>query len=138
MKPKLNKKRVLTLISFITLYVISILYFTYAGYISISALTASIYTENNLINASHSAFALFLSFTYEYLVFSVIMVLNYFLYKKRHKLPLLIINIIIFLILTIDLTGAVFYHEQPLDLLLFVISTIYGFIYSYKLFQNKN
>ena len=133
MKPHLHKKRVLTLISLIFLYIVTILYFIYSAYISIASLTANVYVGEELLNSSRSAVSLFLSFTYEYLVFRVIMVLNYFLYKKRHKLPLLIINIIIFVILTIDLTGAVFYHEQPIDLLLFVISSIYGFIYSYLL-----
>ena len=133
MKPKLNKKRFLPLFSYLFLYTTTIIYFIYASYISIASLTASFYIDTDLLTSSNSSFSLFLSFTYEYLIYSIIMALNYYLYKKHHKLPLLIINSLIFLILTIDFTAAFLYHDQPFDLILFLISSIYGFIYAYIL-----
>ena len=96
----MSNSKTLKILSFSFIYIISILYFTYASYISLSSLTAQIYlNEVSLITASKTSFNLFLIYTYEYLIYSLLMLINYLFYKHKCIKTLFIINSIILIII---------------------------------------
>ena len=86
------------------IFVIPILFFWYAGYITIAAYTAHIWAfeNSNLIETSHMMTNLFTSFVIEYFIYLIIIFINYILYNKKHTYILLVINTIILAILALN------------------------------------
>ena len=54
-----------------------------------------------------------------------------------NPITLLIINSIFLIILIIDIISTIFYHLYNYDLLIFLVSTIVGLIYGFKLHISK-
>ncbi len=134
----MKKEKILKIIFIVILAIVPILFFTYAGYTSIMALAAEISTnKNSLIIATRNAFNLFISYTEEYLVYTLLMFLNYILYKKKCSKTLLIINSIFLIILIIDIISTIFYHLYNYDLLLFLINALIGLTLGIKLSTKK-
>ena len=120
------------------IFIIPLIFFTYSGYTSISAFAAGIISgTNSLDEIAKTTYNLFLSFTYEYLIYTIFMLINYLLYKKKHLKTLFIINTIFLIIILIDLLS-IFNNFYEYDILIFLISPIFGLILAYKLFKEKN
>ena len=80
----MKKEKILKIIFIVILAIIPILFFTYAGYTSIMSLASEVSASTNpLIIATRNAFNLFISYTEEYLIYTLLMFLNYILYKKK-------------------------------------------------------
>ena len=76
------------------IFIIPILYFWYAGYITIAAYTAHIwiFEDVDLIETSQIMLNLFSHLVFEYFIYLILMLINYILYKKKLSSILLAIN----------------------------------------------
>ena len=74
-----------------------------------------------------------------YIAFLLLMLVNYILYKKKKRKPLLILNIIVFVITIFGLTTWLSSISKIGDLesMLFVISSAMGLLASYKLYRKN-
>ena len=129
-----------------SVFIVSLLFFLWVGYISISAVGANIHTALELTNDETNkilpiiinVWNVFKIMAYEYIIYCVLLVLNYIFYKKKYKLLLIIFNVIILIVFIVDfiinfVQNGEFYN---FDLLLFVISSLIGLYYAYKLYKN--
>ena len=146
-KKDLNKReKIINYVLLGSVFIVSLLFFLWVGYISISAVGANIHTALELTNEESNkilpiiinAWNVFKIMAYEYIIYCVLLVLNYFFYKKKYKLLLLIFNVIILIVFIVDfiisfVQNGEFYN---FDLLLFVISSLIGLYYTYKLYKN--
>ncbi len=139
----MNKDKIFKIIIITIILIVPIIYYWYAGYISIASYTAHIYdktiNDSLLIEASKQSLELFTIFTKEYIIYLILLLLNYILYKKNLNKPLLIINglIIIYFIYYI-ISNFVFNSRFiPLDTLLFLVSAIIGILLNIKLRKEK-
>ena len=74
----MKKEKILKIIFIVILAIVPALFFIYAGYTSIMALASEVSANTNpLILATRNAFSLFISYTEEYLVYTLLMFLNY-------------------------------------------------------------
>ena len=76
---------------------------------------------------------------YEYIIYSILLFLNYIFYKKGYKILLIILNVIVLIIFIIDFISTFIQNETfyNYDLLIFVISSLIGLYYAYKLYESK-
>ena len=120
------------------IFVIPMLFFMYGAYISISFLAASSEIGNlTILDSAKEAFSLFLSYTYEYFIYIIIMIINYVLYKKKCVKSLFIINGLLVVILLIDILTAIAYKFTQFDLLIFLIAALFGLVYGVILIHKK-
>ncbi len=137
MKTK-EKNTLVKIIVLGSLTITPIIFFWYAGYISLAALTASAFNNNNLDNLveySKNALHLFNIFFIEYLIYLFIIIINYILYKKKHPLILLIINSLIFIFIIADIIIGYINNGSYLskDFLIYLLASIIGFILYFNL-----
>ena len=127
------KNNILKIIYLSIIFIVPIVYFMYAGYVSISSLTAEVINNNDIIIASHNAYKYFLISTIEFFIYYVLLIiLNYILYLKKCFKSLLIINTIFFLIAIISIIEIIL--KQNLQ---YLVSAIFGYIMAYRLKKNK-
>ena len=128
-------------------FIVPLLFFLWIGRISISAVGANINATlkltneetNEILSIIINAWNIFKIMTYEYIIYCVLLILNYIFYKKKYKLLLLIFNIIILIVFIIDfiinfILNGEFYN---FDLLLFVVNSLIGLYYAYRLYKTK-
>ena len=146
-KKDLNKReKIINYVLLGSVFIVSLLFFLWVGYISISAVGANIHTALELTNDETNkilpiiinVWNVFKIMAYEYIIYCVLLVLNYIFYKKKYKLLLIIFNVIILIVFIVDfiinfVQNGEFYN---FDLLLFVISSLIGLYYAYKLYKN--
>ena len=132
------KNNILKIIYLSIIFIVPIVYFIYAGYVSISSLTAEVINNNDIIMASHNAYKYFLISTIEFFIYYVLLIiLNYILYLKKCFKSLLIINTIFFLIAIISIIEIILKHNLSYDFLIFLVSAIFGYIMAYNLKKNN-
>ena len=132
------KNNILKIIYLSIIFIVPIVYFMYAGYVSISSLTAEVINNNDIIIASHNAYKYFLISTIEFFIYYVLLIiLNYILYLKKCFKSLLIINTIFFLIAIISIIEIILKQNLSYDFLIFLVSAIFGYIMAYNLKKNK-
>ncbi len=132
------KNNILKIIYLSIIFIVPIVYFMYAGYVSISSLTAEVINNNDIIIASHNAYKYFLISTIEFFIYYVLLIiLNYILYLKKCFKSLLIINTIFFLIAIISIIEIILKQNLSYDFLIFLVSAIFGYIMAYRLKKNK-
>ena len=132
------KNNILKIIYLSIIFIVPIVYFMYAGYVSISSLTAEVINNNDIIIASHNAYKYFLISTIEFFIYYVLLIiLNYILYLKKCFKSLLIINTIFFLIAIISIIEIILEQNLSYDFLIFLVSAIFGYIMAYNLKKNK-
>lgn len=122
----------LIIFSFIT--IIPILFFYYSGLIVISSFIGLIQSNENihLVSEAKSIIELYNSYIIEYLIYILIMFVNYILYKKKFFIPLLIVNGIMLILFVTDiiLNGL----PLALDMFIFPLAWLFGTAASIKLF----
>ncbi len=128
-----------------SVFIIPLLFFLWGGYISISSVGANLNVildftneEANKINSIiNNTWHLFIIMAYEYIIYCILLILNYIFYKKKYKILLLIFNVIILIVFVVDfiinfVQNGEFYN---FDLLLYVINSLIGLYYAYKLYK---
>ena len=130
-----------------SIFIVPLLFFLWASYISISSIGANLNVILDLTNEEttkiitilNNAWNVFKIMTYEYIIYCFFLILNYIFYKKKYKILLLVFNTIILIVFIIDfilnfIQNGTFYNY---DLLIFVISSLIGLYYAYNLYKNK-
>lgn len=125
------KNNIIKIILLSIIFIIPIIYFIYSADITIRSLATSIINDMPIIDATKITINLFLTFAWEYLIYLILLLVNYILYKKKHFKILLIINIILFGLIAIDIIPILQNHNY--DILIFLINVIEGFILAYNL-----
>ena len=125
--------------------IVPLLFFLWAGHISISSVGANLnvvlsFTNeeaNKIINILNNTWNVYKIMAYEYIIFCIFIILNYIFYKKNYKLLLLVFNVILIILFIIDLILNIIQNKTfyNYDLLIFVISSLIGLYYSYKLYK---
>ena len=128
-----------------SVFIVPLLFFLWAGYISISSVGASLNVTLDLtkeetaeiISMLNNTWNVFKIMAYEYIIYCFLLILNYIFYKKKYKLLLLVFNVIILIVFIIDfianfIQNGMFYNY---DILIFVISSLIGLYYVYKLYK---
>ena len=130
------------------------MFFGYATYVTISGFAANIFIfeDVDIIDLTQYTMQYFLSFIIEYLVYLVVMLINFCFYKKRYLKPLVILNILILSIISsvkfdfplivgiIAIIGLLFKKKKEIIfmfsiiidvclLIIFVISTFFNNLY---------
>ena len=126
-------------------FIVPLLFFLWVGHISIATVGANIHTtleltneeSNEIISILNNAWNVFKIMTYEYIIYYVLLILNYIFYKKKYMLILLIFNVIILVVFIVDfiinfVQNGEFYN---FDLLLFVVNSLIGLYYAYRLYK---
>lgn len=140
---KNNKDNIIKMSLIAIILIVPIFFFWYAGYISIAAFTAHLYSLNiiddQLIEISNSTLYVFTAFTKEYIIYLILLIINYILYKKKHIKPLLIINSLIliyyiYFIIESIITNGTF---TPIETLIFTLTSIIGLGFAIKLINEK-
>ncbi len=128
-----------------SVFIVPLLFFLWAGYISISSVGANLNVILNLtkeetteiISMLNNTWNVFKIMAYEYIIYCFLLILNYIFYKKKYKLLLLVFNLIVLIICIISfisnfIQNGMFYNY---DLLIFVISSLIGLYYAYELYK---
>ena len=128
-------------------FIVPLLFFLWVGHISIATVGANIHTtleltneeSNEIISILNNAWNVFKIMTYEYIIYCVLLILNYIFYKKKYMLILLIFNVIILVVFIVDfiinfVQNGEFYN---FDLLLFVLNSLIGLYYAYRLYKEQ-
>lgn len=128
-----------TIIYFILIFsilIVPIIFFWYAGYISIAAFAARLFIEPNIdiSNAARLTLNIYNNLTIEYIIYLLIMFVNFILYKKRFKKTLFIISNIITIIFLAEIIYSRFLN---IDLFIFIFAGIFGFISALKIIPRK-
>ena len=147
-KNKKNLSKSEEIINYVLLgsaFIAPLIFFLWIGHISIAAVGANIHTtleltneeSNEIISIIIDAWNTFKIMAYEYIIYCVLLILNYIFYKKKYKLLLLIFNVIILIALIIDFIinfaqNGEFYN---FDLLLVVFNSLIGLYYAYRLYK---
>ena len=139
-----KKEKIKNYVLLSSIFIVPLLFFLWAGYISITSVGANLNVILDLTNEEatkiismlNNTWHVFITMAYEYIIYCFLLILNYILYKKQHKLLLLIFNVIILIICIIDfllnfIQNGMFYNY---DLLIFVISSLISLYYAYKLY----
>lgn len=136
---KNSKDNIIKIILIAIILIVPIFFFWYAGYISIAAFTARLYSLNivddQLIEISQLTLGVLTAFTKEYIVYLILLILNYIFYKKKMKKILLIINSLIliyyiyFIIESFIINGTFI----PIESLIFSLASIIGIGFFIKL-----
>lgn len=126
-----------------SILIVPLLFFLWAGYISISSIGASLNTileltneeASKIISILNNTWHVFKIMAYEYIIYCILLILNYIFYKKKYKLLLLGFNVIVLIVCIIDfisnlVQNGTFYNY---DLIIFVISSLIGLYYAFKL-----
>ena len=130
-----------------SVFIIPLLFFLWVGYISLSSVGANLSVildltteeSNKIISIINNTWHVFIIMAYEYIIYCILLILNYIFYKKKYKILLLIFNVTILIVFIVDfiinfVQNGEFYN---FDLLLFVISSLIGLYYAYKLYKKK-
>lgn len=144
------KNSILKVILICIVLILPVIFFLWAGYVSLSALLAGIYTNSNiekcLANLSTSEqTTLFIEpwnllkiYAFEYIVYIIFFLINFIFYKKNCQKILIILNSLILVILLINIILGIlngdFYNY---DYLMFVVCSIIGIILGINL-NNKS
>ena len=147
-KNKKNLSKSEEIINYVLLgsaFIAPLIFFLWIGHISIAAVGANIHTtleltneeSNEIISIIIDAWNTFKIMAYEYIIYCVLLILNYIFYKKKYKLLLLIFNVILLIVLIIDFIinfaqNGEFYN---FDLLLVVFNSLIGLYYAYRLYK---
>lgn len=133
------KKTLIIKILLLTLIlIIPIVYFTYVNYIIISSYTASnIAGIASIEDNALKAFNLMGIYNLEYILYCLLIILNYFLYQKKCLKSLLITNITILCLFTITILVKSITFTIPYDLLIYLIASIFGLGLSLTLKHKK-
>ena len=148
------KDQLLKIIFIGLIFIVPILFFGYATYVTISGFAANIFIfeDVDIIDLTQYTMQYFLSFIIEYLVYLVVMLINFCFYKKRYLKPLVILNILILSIISsvkfdfplivgiIAIIGLLFKKKKEIIfmfsiiidvclLIIFVISTFFNNLY---------
>lgn len=128
-----------TIINFVLMFsvlIVPIIFFWYAGYISIAAFAARLFTEPNIdiSNAARLTLNIYNNLTIEYIIYLLIMLINFILYKKKFKKTLYIISSIITIIALAEIIYSRFLN---IDLFIFIFAGIFGFISALKIIPRK-
>ena len=147
-KNKKNLSKSEKIINYILLgsvFIVPLLFFLWVGHISISAVGANIHTtleltneeSNEILSIIINAWNVFKIMSYEYIIYCVLLILNYIFYKKRYKLLLLIFNVIILIGFIGDFIINFVQNKEfyNFDLLLFVVNSLIGLYYTYRLYK---
>ena len=142
-KDLIKREKIKNYVLLSSVIIVPLLFFLWVGYISISSVGANLNMILNLSNEEttkiisllNNTWHVFKIMSYEYIIYSFLLILNYIFYKKKHKLLLLVINSVILIVFIIDfiinfIQNGSFYNY---DLLIFVISSLIGLYYAYKL-----
>ena len=126
-----------------SILIVPLLFFLWAGYISISSIGASLNTileltsedATKIISILNNTWYVFKIMAYEYILYCILLILNYIFYKKKYKLLLLIFNVIVLIVCIIDfisnlVQNGTFYNY---DLLIFIFNSLIGLYYTFKL-----
>ncbi len=133
------KTKIIKVCFLIFLALIPILFFIYAGYTSIMFLSSQISANNTpIIDATRNAFNFFLSFVWEYFIYTILMFLNYFLYQTKYSKVLITLNSILLIIIIIDIIRAIIYHSYSPSILIFLINALIGLILGFKINRKEN
>ncbi len=140
---KREKIRNYVLLSII--FIIPLLFFLWVGYISISSVGANLNVfldltneeANKIISIVNNTWHIFIIMAYEYIIFCILLILNYIFYKKKYKILLLIFNVTILIVFIVDFIISFVQNKEfyNFDLLLFVINSLIGLYYAYKLYK---
>ena len=147
-KSKKNLSKSEKIINYVLLsimFIVPLIFFLWVGYISIAAVGAGMFASlnltveesNELLPVIINAWNAFKIMAYEYIIYCVLLILNYIFYKKKYKLLLLIFNGIILIVFIVDfimnlVQNGEFYN---FDLLLFVVNSLIGLYYAYRLYK---
>lgn len=128
-----------------SVFLVPLLFFLWAGYISISSIGANINVILDLTNEEitkiismlNNTWYVFKIMAFEYIIYCLLLILNYIFYKKKYKVLLLVFNVIALIVCIIDfilnfVQNGMFYNY---DILIFAISSLIGLYYAYKLFK---
>ena len=148
LKKNLSKnEKIINYILLGSVFIVPLLFFLWIGYISISAVGANIHATLKLTNEETNeilyiiinAWNTFKIMAYEYIIYCVLLILNYIFYKKKYKLLLLIFNIIILIVFIVDFIINFVQNQEfyNFDLLLFVVNSLIGLYYAYRLYKIK-
>ena len=112
-----------------SVFLVPLLFFLWAGYISISSVGANINVILDLTNEEITKIISMLNNTWY--VFKIMA------FKKKYKVLLLVFNVIALIVCIIDfilncVQNGMFYNY---DILIFAISSLIGLYYAYKLFK---
>lgn len=134
-----KKKLKDTIINFILIFsilIVPIIFFWYAGYVSIAAFAARLFTEPNIdiSNVARLTLNIYNNLTIEYIIYLLIMFVNFILYKKRFKKTLFVISSIITIIFLAEIIYSRFLN---IDLFIFIFAGIFGFISALKIIPLK-
>ena len=131
--------------------ILPMIFFLWAGYVSLSALMAGIYANTNLENCLNLAnlstidqtnlfiepWNLLKIYAFEYVIYSILFIINFILYKKNCKIILIVLNSLILVILLINILLSIldgdFYNY---DYLMYLVCSVIGIIFGFKL-SNK-
>lgn len=88
------KENLINILITALIFILPILFFWYAGYITIAAYTAHLWAFENpdLVETSRIMLNLFSTFVIEYFIYLIFIFINYILYKKKHPYILIVIN----------------------------------------------
>lgn len=133
---KNTKDTFIKVLLIIIIILVPVLFFWYAGYVSIAAIITQIIAKpgRDLTEIARSTLHIYTTFIYEYAIYLAIMVINYFFYKKKYKIPLFIINILILSIFIYDL---IIFGVKDLNILVYPLSAIIGLIFAIKILINQ-
>ena len=119
-----------------SVFIIPLLFFLWVGYISLSSVGANLSVildltteeSNKIISIINNTWHVFIIMAYEYIIYCILLILNYIFYKKKYKILLLIFNVTILIVFIVDfiisfVQNGEFYN---FDLLLFVINSLIG------------
>ena len=144
-KELIKREKIKNYVLLSSIFIIPLLFFLWASYISISSIGANLNVILDLTNEEttkiitilNNTWNVFKIMTYEYIIYCFLLILNYIFYKKKYKLLLLVFNAFVLIAFIIDfilnfIQNGTFYNY---DLLIFVISSLIGLYYSYKLYK---
>lgn len=134
-----KKKLKDTIIYFILIFsilIVPIIFFWYAGYISIAAFVARLFTEptTDLVEAARLTLNIYNNFTIEYIIYLIVMLINFVLFKKKFKKTLLVISSIITILFLAEIIYSRFLN---IDLFIFIFAGLFGFISAFKIIPRK-
>ncbi len=128
-----TKTLILRMLILSILLLIPLGYFIYSAYVTLNSFAAGIYNNTIIKEAYQTSFQLFLTFAYEYFIYIILMLLNYFLYHKKCFKALIILNSIFLIIILYSFIISLINYSYNYDYLIFLISSLSGLILSYKL-----
>lgn len=134
-----KKKLKDTIIYFILIFsilIVPIIFFWYAGYISIAAFVARLFTEptTDLVEAARLTLNIYNNFTIEYIIYLIVMLINFVLFKKKFKKTLFANSSFITILFLAEIIYSRFLN---IDLFIFIFAGLFGFISAFKIIPRK-